>query len=385
MSRILFLVAHPVEDASRRYRVQQFIPLLESAGHECTISEFSTPQLFQALHFKGRVSTKALHAVYCSIRRFARLAALSRFDLIVIHREVFPFFTPLFETLVLKRHTKVIFSMDDAIFAGHPDGSELSHPRLYRFKYGRGVDQVIRASLHVIAGNKSLAEYAMRFNPRVTEIPTVVDCEHFRYKSVGRDEAMRPLTVGWMGSSSTVSYLYDIAGVLKRLADAHPNRVQFRFFGCPDLRLNLPRAEYLPFRLSSELTDLHSIDIGLMPMPDTVWTRGKCAFKAIQYMATGIPTVASPVGTALELIQHDQNGFLAAGAEEWYRALERLLLDIGTRQRLSAAGRRTIEKSYSLQVWGPKMVALFDQLLKKPLSVSNYAGLEPTPPSRTFV
>ena len=119
MPKILFLVAHPVEDASRRYRVEQFLPLLESSGYECTVSEFSTPRLFDALRSKGKLAVKALHTVYCGARRVVRLAALSEFDLIFIHREAFPFFTPAFENWVLSRHQRVIFSFDDAIYAAH--------------------------------------------------------------------------------------------------------------------------------------------------------------------------------------------------------------------------------------------------------------------------
>src|SRR6266568_4756419 len=156
MAKLLFLVAHPVADASRRYRVQQFIPLLEQAGHRCTISEFSTPQLFRALHSEGQFTTKVLHTVYCSARRFVRLAGLSEFDLIVIHREVFPFLTPMFEKWVLKRCPNVLFSLDDATYTAHPDTAQIRHPLLYRFKYGRDLTEVIRQSAHVIVGNNTL-------------------------------------------------------------------------------------------------------------------------------------------------------------------------------------------------------------------------------------
>src|SRR5436190_23815129 len=139
MSKILFLAAHPVKDASRRYRIEQFLPWLERAGHRCTVSEFSTPQLFETLHSKGKHTRKALHAAYCTLRRMARLALLSEFDLIIIHREAFPFFMPAFENWVLRRHRRVIFSFDDAIYAGHPNTSGLSHPWLYRLKYGHGI------------------------------------------------------------------------------------------------------------------------------------------------------------------------------------------------------------------------------------------------------
>src|SRR5437868_10793753 len=129
---ILFLVAHPADDASCRYRVQQFIPYLEHAGYECTVSAFSTRTLHRALRVKGRVATKSLHTAYCSARRMLRAAALGGFDVVIIHREAFPFFTPAVENWILRRHSNVVFSFDDAIYAGHPDNSALNHPFLYR-------------------------------------------------------------------------------------------------------------------------------------------------------------------------------------------------------------------------------------------------------------
>jgi glycosyltransferase involved in cell wall biosynthesis len=364
--KILFLMAHPIEDASCRYRVHQFVPAFERAGYDCTVSGFSTPHLFRVLRFKGHLATKVLQTLFCGVRRALRLARLNSFDLVVIHREAFPFLTPLFERWVLIRHPKVVFSFDDAIYAGHDDVSVMNHPTLYRFKYGRGVDKVLRRSALVIAGNQVLADYARRFNEHVSVVPTVIDCEKFAYRPPTSDR--KPLTIGWMGSRSTVSYLKPVEPALRRLAKTHPGRVRFCFFGCPDYRPDIPQTESLAFNLQTEINDLNSLDLGLMPMPDTVWTRGKCAFKAIQYMASGIPAVASPVGTTTDLIRHNQNGLLATTADEWYQTLDLLIRDFELRCRLAAAGRRTIEESYSLQVWGPRMVSMFDDLLPQRLA-----------------
>jgi glycosyltransferase involved in cell wall biosynthesis len=124
----------------------------------------------------------------------------------------------------------------------------------------------------------------------------------------------------------------------------------------------MPELSFLPFQLDHEIDDLHSFDVGLMPLSDTEWTRGKCAFKAIQYMAAGVPTVASPVGITTDLIQDGVNGFLASSAGEWFTALDRLVRDAELRHRVAVAARQTIEDSYSLDVWWPRFVALLDQL-----------------------
>jgi glycosyltransferase involved in cell wall biosynthesis len=359
--KILFLVAHPIDDASVRYRVHQFLPYLEGEGHDCAVWSFASPRLFRVLRSKGRWGTKVLETLRCSLRRLRQLADLSDFDLVVIHREAFPFLTPWMEKWVLLRHPKVIFSFDDAIYAGHDDVSGLNHPILYRLKYGRGVDEVLRRSLHVIAGNRILADYARRFNSHVSIVPTVVDCVQYPCKPA-RSNGNWPITLGWVGSRTTVPYLSLIEPALRSLARAHPGRLRFRFFGCPEYKLDVPDFESLPFRLETEVADLHSLDIGVMPLPDTVWTRGKCAFKAIQYMASGIATVASPVGITAEIIEDGVNGLLARSADDWLPALDRLVEDQELRSRLSRNARRTIEASYSLQGWGPRLVSLLEGL-----------------------
>jgi glycosyltransferase involved in cell wall biosynthesis len=361
MKRVLFLVAHPIGDAGCRYRVYQFVPYLENAGYECVVAPFSTARLFRGLRHKGHFASKVLHTVYCSIRRFLQLAQVAQFDLVVIHREVFPFFTPALENAVLRRTRKVMFSFDDATYAGHHDVGALNHPFLYRLKYGRGVDEVLRRCAHVVAGNRILGDYARAFNPRVTVIPTVVDCDYYRYQEPKAKDNV-PIAVGWMGSRSTVSYLQFVEPALKAIGRRYPGRVQFRFFGHPDYKPDLPDLSSLPFQLGSEIEDLHSLDIGIMPMPDTDWTRGKCAFKAVQYMATGAVAVASPVGVTTDLIAHNHNGFLARSVDEWFHFLSMLIENHELRRRLSLRARRTIEDSYSLRVWAPCFVSVFDEL-----------------------
>jgi glycosyltransferase involved in cell wall biosynthesis len=360
MSSILFLVPHPEEDAGYRYRVQQFIPYLKDAGHRCTIWPFSTPGLYAALRQPGRLARKVSYTTYCTARRIAQLLNVSDFDLVVIQREVFPFFAPLMESWVMLRHPRVVFSFDDAIYAGHGDVATLNHPVLYRLKYSRGIEHVIRKSFHVIAGNRILAEYARRLNPCVSVIPTAVDCTRY----VSRPDIERdPITIGWVGSRTTAPHLKTIEPALRKLAVVRPEKVKFRFYGFPEYRPDLPDCESLPFQLKSEMDDLHWLDIGVMPLSDTEWCRGKCAFKAIQYMASGVVTVASPVGITPDLIRHDVNGLLASSAEQWFEALKLLVDQRDVRTRLSQAARRTIEASYSLQIWGPKLASLFQTLL----------------------
>jgi glycosyltransferase involved in cell wall biosynthesis len=365
MPNILFLTAYPEEDASCRYRVHQFIPYLEQAGYACTIAPFASKKLFAILKARGGLRMKGIEVLRSSTRRLAILRKMDAYDIVVIHREAFPFFAPVVENLVLrqakrsKRRTQVVFSFDDAIYAGHEDVSSLNHPWLYRRKHGCGYDEAIRGCDHVIAGNRILAEYAGRLNTSVTVIPTVVDCEKYQPRSV---DGVQPVTIGWMGSPTTAPYLRIVEPALRGIASKHQSRVRFRFVGCPEYKIDIQDCASVPFRLQAEIEELQGFDIGLMPLTDTAWSRGKCAFKAIQYMASGVATVASPVGITPDIIHNGVNGFLASSPEEWFRALDQLVTDALLRARIAREARRTIETGYSLETWAPRMVALFDQL-----------------------
>jgi glycosyltransferase involved in cell wall biosynthesis len=343
--------------------VYQFVPYLEAAGHHCTVRPFSTRTLFRTLHQRGNLLTKIAHTVYCSLRRLADVLRAGRYDLVVIHREAFPFFTPAVERLVFARNRNVVYSFDDAVYAGHGESSSLRHPLLYRLKYSSGVNEVIARSVHVMAGNEVLASHARQFNDAVSIFPTVVDLDHYTLLPKAQD-GDKAVTIGWSGYSSTAPYVAAIEAPLRRLAVDHPGRVRFLCIGAPDMKLDLPDFEALPFRLESVVEDLRKIDIGLMPMPDTPWTRGKCSFKAIQYMALGIPTIASPVGMNNDLIQHNENGLFASGPEEWYQSISRLVADAPLRSSLGMAGRATVAQGYSLQIWGPRLVSLLESIYK---------------------
>jgi len=199
MPSILFLTAYPIDDASCRYRIHQFLPNLESAGYQCTVSTFASNRLWRALKSKGQLGVKLLETFSCGARRLKEFAKLARFDFVVIHREAFPFFQPAVENWILRHHPTVIFSFDDAVYAGHRDVSKLNHPLLYRWKHGRGYEAIIRGSAHVIAGNRILADYARRFNSQVSVMPTVVDCLRYPVKTpVAPDETFDD----WLGRES---------------------------------------------------------------------------------------------------------------------------------------------------------------------------------------
>ena len=147
---ILFLVGHPIENASSRYCVYQFVPYLEAAGHKCTVRPFSTTRLYRILHQPGKILTKSTHMLWCTFRRLADVLQAGKYDLVIIHREAFPFLTPAIENLVFARNPRVVYAFDDAVYIGHGDHRQEDHSKrslLYRLKYGSGVNRVIAKSI----------------------------------------------------------------------------------------------------------------------------------------------------------------------------------------------------------------------------------------------
>jgi glycosyltransferase involved in cell wall biosynthesis len=362
MKRLLFLTPSPIDSASERYRIYQFLPHLERAGFACTVRPFATRALHRAIQ-REKLASKLLLTPLCYMRRVLQLTTLSQYDAIVVHRGIFPFPWPALEKIIVSRHPKVIFDFDDAIHVGHQDVGATKYPWIYKLKYGPGVNEMLRHSTHVIAGNRTLADHASQFNSQVSVIPTVVDLDQYAYQTPRTSSDV--LTIGWVGSRSTSPYLLEIEPALRRLSEAYPGKIRFQIYGHPERTLNLPNFSSLPFSLATEITDLRNIDIGIMPAPDNQWTQGKCAFKAIQYMALGIPTVVSPVGMATELIQNNVNGFWARTPQQWFEMLSQLVSDTQLRVRFSEAGRKTIESRYSLQAWAPRLTELLQQVLEE--------------------
>jgi glycosyltransferase involved in cell wall biosynthesis len=360
--RLLFLTPNPIESASERYRVYQFLPYLERAGFSCTVRPFASRNLHRAIQ-QERLASKLLLTPLGYLRRALDLPAISQYDMVVVHRGVFPFPWPTLEKVFIRRNAKAIFDFDDAIHVGHQDVGATKYPLIYKLKYGPGVNEMLRHSTHVIAGNRTLADHALQFNSQVSVIPTVVDLGQYIYQPPRTSSDV--LTIGWVGSRSTSPYLLELEPVLQRLSDAYPGRIRFQIYGHSERHLNLPNFSSLPFSLGTEIADLRNIDIGIMPVPDNDWTRGKCAFKAIQYMALGIPSVVSPVGVAAELVENSVNGFWARTPREWFDTLSLLVRDAQLRRRLSEAGRRTVESRYSLQAWAPKMSELFQRVMEE--------------------
>ena len=359
--RMLALSPIPEEGAGCRFRIAQFIPYLESHGFEVTLSPLFTTDFFRLVYKPGRHLQKAATFAALSLKRLDSLRGFRKFDLIFIYREIFPIGPAIVERLLaMPRRPPVVFDFDDAIFL--PSVSE-ANQFLSALKFPGKVASIVRQSDHVVVGNDYLASYARHFNDAVTVIPTCVDTDRFvpRRALPGAGNGDREPVVGWIGSPTTVPYIRGLAAVLKRVAERR--RFVLRLSGAGEA-IEMPgvKVENPTWSLDGEIGLFNGCDVGIYPLVNDDWSKGKCGFKAIEFMACGVPVVASAVGVNREIIQDGVNGFLASTDDEFADKLERLLADPALRRRFAEAGRKTIVERYSLQVHAPALAGLLRQV-----------------------
>jgi glycosyltransferase involved in cell wall biosynthesis len=352
--RVLALSPIPEEGAGCRFRIAQYLPYLRDAGIDVTISSFATQEFFQLLYQHGHYPRKAAGFMALAARRLVETTTLGGYDLVWLYREAIPLGPPIVEWLVSKRGIPIVYDFDDAIFL--PNVSAANRAISFLKNPGR-VAQVLQRSTRVVVGNEFLAQYARRFNSSVTVIPTAVDTTRFVPRAAGPSRAEGELVVGWIGSPTTFPYLEALAPVLRDVAAGHRFRLKVSGAGQP-VRFPGLTVDEVPWSMTNEVSLFNTCDIGVYPLTDDEWSKGKCGFKAIQCMACGVPVVAAAVGVNREIVNDGVNSFLAATPGEWAEKLGRLLSDSELRARMAIAGRRTIEERYSLQVTAPQLAAV---------------------------
>lgn len=336
MLRVLALTKYDRLAASARMRFVQFQPGLWDRGIDLQISPLFDDRYLKERFLSGR--QKPEHVLRALLRRGRALVEARSWDLAVVCYELFPYLPPLFEQVALYG-LPYAFDFDDAIFHTYDQ-----HPRaVVRRVLGDKLSRIIHGAKVVIAGSPYLYDYAKRSNPDVRLIPTVIDLERYRVATGPRPK--RPFTVGWIGSPSTSSYLDLVAAPLQRLAQEGP--VKLLAVGAAPRTIPGVEVEIRPWSEEREVADLLETDVGIMPLTDTPWSRGKCAFKLIQYMACGLPVVASPVGANQEVVTADCGAF-AQSDDEWVAALRRFRDDPALGARQGAAGRTRAEARYSV-------------------------------------
>jgi len=343
MIKVKILCPYPLGQApSQRFRFEQYLDILDKKGIHIEVFSFLSPKGWALWYAKGKPLQKALHLVLGCWKRIFLLFRLRQTDVVFIHREAAPFGPPIIEWCIAKVFKKkIIYDYDDAIWL--PNYSP-QHRYVHRIKAYWKVKYIIRWATHVSAGNAYLADYARGFGAEVTIIPTTIDLNLHR---VPASTQMSTLPVlGWTGTHTTIHYLEELLPVLAKIS----KEIEFVLHVISNEAPPFESANlvYIPWNKATEIADLSKFTLGLMPLSDTEWAKGKCGFKALQYMALGIPTIASNVGVNKEIIQHGENGYLADNKEEWGLLIRRMLLERELAQQMAEWGRRTVHQRYSV-------------------------------------
>lgn len=340
--KILGLALYGPQAASHRVRLGQYVTGLRRVGIDLQIHSL-LDDAYVAKRFAGaRASASDFFTNVWS--RVKLLLDSDRFDMAIVHCELLPLFPAWVERRLIK--IPYIYDFDDAFFLRYRVG------RLSRLEFflGSKFDSFVSGAAAITAGNQFLADYALRHGRNVTLLPSVVDTSIFR--PLALSDRRDTFTVGWIGSPSTAIYLRQLVDPLAQLATECPIRLVVVGGAAP----SIPGVEVveLPWSSSTEVAVINSFDVGVMPLNDDEWARGKCAFKLIQYMACGVPVIASRVGANVDVVKPDC-GLLTDGPESWVSALRLMLHDRPLRTQMSEACRRRVVESYSLELMVPKL------------------------------
>ncbi len=346
--RVLLLTRYGEMGASSRYRSYQFLPYLEEQGFEVEALPLLDDAYLRARYGGAGVSRGSIAAAYA--RRLGQLLRSRQFDLVWLEKEALPWLPGAIESLLLAVGAPYVVDYDDALFHRYDQ-----HPAFaVRALLGNKIDRVMRGAALVIAGNSYLAARARAAGARqVAVLPTVIDLQRYPPAPSAKNEIF---TIGSIGTPMTARlHLETIRGPLERFCAGGEARVVA--IGAGDLGWQAP-VEVKAWSGATEVADLQGIDVGIMPLPDSPWERGKCGFKLIQYMACARPVVGSPVGVNDDIIEPGVNGFKATTPDAWIQAIDTLRSDRELRHRMGGAGRSLVEQAYCLQVVAPRLAGL---------------------------
>jgi glycosyltransferase involved in cell wall biosynthesis len=356
MKRVLFLVPYPAGmAASQRFRFEQYLDILTKNGYSFTISSFLSKSAFSKWYREGGFIWKAFQIFLGLIRRAFDVLRSLQYDYVFVHREVVPVGPPILEFILAKIfRKKIIYDFDDAIWI--PNASESNRFFMF-FKFYSSVKILCKWAYKVSCGNSFLCSFAKLLNDDVVYNPTTIDTDN--HHNIVKHDPNDKLVVGWTGSHSTVRYIELLFPIIERLMNHH----DFRFVLISDLPPDNcpPFVEFIKWNKETEIRDLGKLDIGLMPLEDDRWAKGKCGFKALQYLSLGIPALVSPVGVNTKIVDHGINGFVCKNDEEWFMYLEQLLKDRSLLKKLSASTRSKVEQEYSVRSNSSNFLNLFTE------------------------
>ena len=350
---VLILSRHAPKAASSRLRTFQYVPYLEAIGAKVIIEPFFDEPYLEKLYLAGRRNLVDVITAY--IRRIRAIFTSNYVSVVWVEKEVFPFLPACAESLLARFGTPYLVDYDDATFHNY----DLHRFGLIRFLLGQKLHPLLRKAVMVTAGNAYLEAYARSHGAtHVLRIPTVVDLSRYPIEPEPPDGELR---IGWIGTPETSKYLNKVRSPLKKLSSLR--KIRFVTIGAPPLSdFGVPLEQH-SWSENAEAQLLSSVHVGIMPLPDEPFERGKCGYKLIQYMACGRPIIASPIGVNIDIATPDV-GFIAKNDKDWVNALIQISVDRNLRCRLGSAGRTRVERDYSLQSVAPKVCGVLSAIAR---------------------
>jgi glycosyltransferase involved in cell wall biosynthesis len=357
--RVLFLVAHrPERSPGQRFRFEQYLGYLKQNGYDCQISYLIDEKDDEIFYANGKYFRKSIFLVKSLRQRINDLKIARNFDIVFLYREAHMLGTTWFERKLRQTGAKLILDFDDSIWLKDISNGNRNIAFLKRPKK---TAEIIMLCDSCIVGNQFLSDYAKKYNQRVYIIPTTLDTDYYR-----PDEQVRnseKIIIGWTGSSTTIKHFSLAIPYLKILREKFGDRIGFRLISDEPFEGKVDGLEYVKWNRETEVFDLNRIDIGIMPLPDDDWAKGKCGFKGLQYMALKKPAVLSPVGVNNEIIQQGKNGFLASTQDEWVNILSMLVENKELRKQIGEEGRKTVVQRFSFNAHKEKYLEIFNELI----------------------
>lgn len=361
MPRILFVASHrPDRSPAQRFRFEQYLTFLKENGYDYDFSFLINERDDKIFYAPGNLPNKLLIFFKSAMRRLMDVMRSGKYDIIFVQREAFMTGSTFFERMFHRSKSKLVFDFDDAIW--HYDVSE-GNRKFGWLKDPAKTARIISISDLIIAGNKYLHDFAAEYNSNVMIIPTTIDTDTYQPMQISRDP--QKVVIGWSGSITTIRHFEIAVPFLRILKKKYGERLEFRVIGDGNYSNDELGIKGKPWIMEDEVRELCSFDIGIMPMPDDGWTRGKCGLKGLQYMALEVATVMSAVGVNTEIIDDGNNGFLAMETDEWVNKISQLIDDAELRRRLGKEARKTVVDRYSVNSQKQVYLDAFNKLIKQ--------------------
>lgn len=358
MTKILFIAPHRKDRSpGQRFRFEQYFSFLKQNGFACELSYIISEADDKIFYAHGNYLKKAIVLLKALAIRLKNVLQKNQYDIIFIYREAFLTGTILFEKLLANSKAKLVFDFDDAIW--HLDISDGNKQFSWLKNQGKTA-QIISLCDMVFAGNPYLADYASKFNRNVKIIPTTIDTDYHKRTNAPKSESR--ICIGWTGSITTIKHFQFGIPFLKKIKEKYGDKIYFKVIGDNTFSNEDLGIKGLAWSIKNEIEDLLEFDIGIMPLPDDEWAKGKCGFKGLQYMALEIPAVMSPVGVNSDIIIDGENGYLASSTEEWIAKLSILIDSKELRNRIGKAARQTVIDKYSVESQKNRYLQYFNEL-----------------------